>query len=130
MATSIGHLMAVPRTTLYAAGHTRMHSQSAAVPNLTLAIVQKHVTITRPAETPSSAQTSHILEKAMGHQPTVIYITIPILRTATQTLHMTVGGGRLVSRVASQMMEMVGIHHNSLLRREYFRPLWFLAPCK
>jgi hypothetical protein len=110
--------LGVTSITLYAAGHTRMHSQSAAAPNLTLAVVYMHVTI--PSRW-AFAQTSLILEIAMGNQPTVIYIII--LGTATQTLHMTVGGRGIVMAVASQII----LHHPSFLR-ESFRPLWFLAP--
>jgi hypothetical protein len=94
-----------------------MRSQSVAAPNLIFAVVQIHVTI--PHQT-AFAQTSHILEAAMGNQPTVIYIIV--LGMATQTLPMTVGGRRSVMVVA------IKFHHPPVLRRESFRPLWFLAP--
>jgi hypothetical protein len=94
-ATTYGLLsMGVIYTTLYAAGHTRTHCQLLAAPNLTLAIVQMHVTI---PHLPAFAQTSHIVETVMGNQPTVIYIII--LKWATQTLRMTVGGSRSVRLV-------------------------------
>jgi hypothetical protein len=74
IATTYGLLkMGVIYTTLYAAGHTRIHSQSTPVPNLTLVIVQMHVTIPYHG---AFAQISHILETAMGNQPTVICIII------------------------------------------------------
>jgi hypothetical protein len=113
VATIICQIPGVGFTTLYAVGHTRIHSHSTAVPNLTLAIVQTHGTITRPADRPANAQTSHILETAMGNQPTVIYIIV--LGTATQTLHMTVGGSRILE-VANNLPPFQ-------LRRESFRPL-------
>ena len=95
IATTYGLLkIVVMNTPLYAAGHTRMHRQSTPVPNLTLVIVQIHVTIPNHG---AFAQTSHILETAMGNQPTVIYTII--LERATQTLHMTVGGSRSVRLV-------------------------------
>jgi hypothetical protein len=104
IATTYGLLkMGVIYTTLYAAGHTRIHSQSTPVPNLTLVIVQMHVTIPHHG---AFAQTSHILETAMGNQPTVIYTII--LERAPQTLHMTVGGSRSVMIVAPSLWRRLG----------------------
>jgi hypothetical protein len=105
IATTYGLLkIVVMSTSLYAAGHTRMHRQSTPVPNLTLVIVQMNVTI--PDQILAFAQTSHLLETAMCNQPTVIYTII--LERATQTLHMTVGGSRSVMIVAPSLWRRLG----------------------
>jgi hypothetical protein len=108
-------------TILYAAGHTRIHLHLELIAHLTLEIVQIYVTLPHQA---AFAQTSHILETAMGgggQESTVIYIIT--LCPATQTLDMTVGGSRSVLVIVATKLDQ-----SSLIRRESFRPLWFLAP--
>lgn len=105
--------MGVGSTDLYAAGHTRIHSQLAAAPNLTLAIVKVHVMLW--INKASLAQASHIIETAMGNQQTVIYIRVLQRAAAARTLHMTVGGCRIVKFVAQKIHPAMARQDKSVL---------------